>query len=80
MMDLKHTLLSISLAAAVAEQNTPTDQVRDLHQKLRHGLYRHRAELNQLGISDADIADIDNHGVIALGGTPKDPPPDSAAG
>lgn len=76
MASLKHTLLAIALAAAKADRAFPSDEVRDLHDQLRRGLYRHRACLEKLGITAADLADIDNHGAVTLGGTPKGPPPE----
>lgn len=48
-------------------------KVRDLHGHLRRALYRHR---KQLGLSDRDVAQIDNEGVQVFGGTPKGPLPE----
>lgn len=65
--------LASKLAAAHAAADSP--ELGELHDAMRIALYRHRAAL---GLSADDVAEIDNVGPQARGGTPKGPSPEVA--
>lgn len=69
---IKEDALEIAGLLADAEAVSPSDELTALHDKLRRSLYLHR---NTLGLSDDDVAEIDNLGPQARGGGAKDAPP-----
>jgi hypothetical protein len=71
-MTIKEDGLDIAAKLAAAEDSGPTPELTELHKALRGALYRHRAVL---GLSDDDVAEIDNYGPQARGGGAKDAAP-----
>lgn len=81
MKTIKDTALATAKALAAAEaavgDGPGSEELAVLHKELRAGLYSHR---DQLGLSDDDVAEIDNSGAENFGGTPKGPPPEGEGG
>ena len=73
-MTIKQDALDIAAKLAAAEEAGSTPELAALHQSLRAGLYRNRKALN---LSDDEVAEIDNYGPQARGGTPKGPSPEA---
>lgn len=67
-MSPKDRALAIAAALAAVEDEGDSENTQELHAQLRRGLYENAAAL---GLSAADIAEIDNHGPLARGGEPK---------
>jgi len=69
---IKDSALGIAQALADAHDEADTPALNTLHTKLRQALYEHGEEI---GLTSDDIAEIDNFGPQARGGTPKGPAP-----
>lgn len=66
-------LSALEKALEAGGHTAAAEELKAKHKGLRSSLYRHRGTV---GLSDSDVADIDNAGVIVMGGTPKGPAED----
>lgn len=66
---IAEAMADVETAVSGGDQAATADAVTVLHKRLRTGLYLHAAAL---GLTQADVAEIDNIGPQRRGGEPKE--------
>lgn len=73
MPSIKHTAIEVASLLAQAEAAAPSEELTALHKRLRRGLFCHA---EHLGLSKADVVEIDGYIAETMAGTPKDEDPE----